>query len=283
MEFHQVIGLIICIGIALGIIIPIVATSVYPRKETNIIPELISSFIKQISLTSKELVYEKNYTVKPGLYLNVSVVGGGVSINSWDKEYVLVKIYKVPGFFNIKSLRENSGQEYSIEYNDTANTLYIEILGYSSEIYIPEKISSMTIYCSGGAIDLSISSTTLRHVYIDVSGGAIEAELSKLENVEAFFSVSGGALDVVLDFIEYSGGSKSSFIVSGGVLNAEIQLPRTTKVKVSGRYSGGITSVELNYERIGANYVDEGYDGAGSKFYLEYRVSGGIANIGIKK
>ncbi len=282
MEIYQIMGLIICTGVLLGIIVPIVATSLYPRKE-NVVPTIISSLLENIgTLGSRELVIEKNFTVKPEMYLNISIAGGGVDVSTWRQRYVLVKVYKPSILWGLSTERGYSGN-YTIEYDDSKNVLYISLIGYSAEIYLPENLGAIHIDCSGGAVDLSVSSSTLNTINIIVSGGAVNAELEGLKNTNVSFRVSGGVIDSSLKYIEYNGLSKALFKISGGVLNTEIKLPITTKVKILGRYTGGITNTSIDDERVGKTYIDEYYDESQSKFYLEYTVSGGIANIGIER
>ncbi|MFZ0453817.1 MAG: DUF4097 family beta strand repeat-containing protein [Ignavibacteriaceae bacterium] len=191
-------------------------------------------FVSYSNLFGKDLkiIEERTFSISPGNNLKLDVTSGGVSITSWDKDQVYIKILG------------NEKAEEKIKFRFFNDDSKVELIAkrkgffswFSSgiklhyEIKVPSKFN-INVETGGGGIYTANISGDLN---LSTSGGSI-----KFENVEGEFDVStsGGSITG----INFKGNLDAS--TSGGGLNFT-----GSDSKIKAETSGG--SISLDYSGV---------------------------------
>jgi len=279
----DVLGILVVLGIIIGIVAPFIGfSSIETRVSGWSLEELLKNIPIPFIHIYKELVEEYNFIIRDNLNIVVYVESGGLRFIERKRDEANVKVYefKFPWIMGIPSERY-----FNINYDEDSNTLCIDVKGYEVELYLPtELVGNITLEVISGGIEVDEASlTSLKVLNIKARGGALDLNLKNLGNVESYIDVHGGAIDAELKYSEFTGKALSTIIISGGVIDLDVSLPHEVKVKVDGEVNGGITSVEVNGVNVSGSFTEEGYSEAKGKLHLTYRISGGVADIGIHK
>ena len=180
-----------------------------------------------------QTIEERTFSISPGKNLKLDVTSGGVSVTSWDKDQVYIKILG------------NDKAEEKIEFRFYNDDDKVELIAkrkhwlfdwFSSgiklhyEVKVPEKFN-IKVETGGGSI---YTADVAGDLNLSTSGGSIT-----FENVEGEFDVStsGGSITGT----NFKGNLNAS--TSGGSLNF-----KGTDSKIKAETSGG--SITLDYEGI---------------------------------
>ena len=279
----DILGILIVLGIVIGIVVPFIGLSnIETRASGWSLEELLKNIPIPFIHVHKELVKEYNFIVRGNLSIVAYVEGGGLRFIEKGGNEANVKVYE----FKFPWIMGISGEKYfNVNYDEDTNTLYMDVKGYEVELYLPTNlVGNITLEVIGGGVEVDEASlTNLKVLNIKARGGALDLNLKNLGNVESYIDVRGGAIDAELRYSEFTGEALSIIIISGGVIDLDVSLPHEVKVKVDGEVSGGIASIEVNGVNVSGSFTEKGYGEAKGKLHLTYRISGGVADIGIHK
>ena len=178
-----------------------------------------------------KVIEEKTFQIQPGKNLKVDASSGGVSITSWDKNEVYVKILgneKTEDKMEFKFKNDEDEVEVIAKRKSWLTGWFSSGIKLRIEITVPKKFNTK-IETSGGGINIQDVSGNL---YLSTSGGGIT-----FKNVSGKFNVStsGGGITG----INFQGDLDAS--TSGGGISLS---GRDSKIKAE--TSGG--SISLDYE-----------------------------------
>ena len=180
-----------------------------------------------------KVIEEKSFPISPGKNLKVDASSGGVSVTSWDKNEVYIKILgneKAEDKMKFKFYNDENKVEVIAKRKHWLFDWFSSGIKLHYEIKVPTNFN-VKVETSGGSVYTANISGDLN---ISTSGGSI-----KFENVDGVFdmSTSGGSISG----INFKGNLDAS--TSGGSLNLS---GSDSKIKAS--TSGG--GIYLDYEGI---------------------------------
>ncbi|WFO75011.1 hypothetical protein J4526_08035 [Desulfurococcaceae archaeon MEX13E-LK6-19] len=277
---QTIIGIFVLAGIIMGLLVPIVAivTGNYGTPLGRY--EWFHKFISWFNMT-KKLVETKEINVTDSVILDISTSSGAVRIVTSNTSQIIVKIYEIervlPLFF-----RTTGTEEYRIV--TTNNTVSISVEGYYLEVLVPDNITwSLVVNVAGGAVELDINAGRLTGVTATISGGVIDFKAVDIGVSNITLDIDGGVCNLDLKYREFTGSSKLSITVSGGVLDSTIKLSTRTKIAITGSITGGVETITVDNNKISLPYTEQGYNEASSKLNIALDISGGVADIEINR
>lgn len=237
-----------------------------------------------------QVIHEKTFRIEPGNDLRVKTSGGEVTITSWNKSEVYIKVLG------------NEKAREDIEYNFDHTNSYVELITESKssfnnwfggislkiEVRLPEKFNSK-VHTSGG--DLKLGGVEGDH-QLSTSGGDITC---KKFGGNLDLSTSGG------DIIMMDGAAKISASTSGGDIKLDyagenlgidlstsggdilVKLPSSFDASMELSTSGGDVSCNLtinNASKLSEHKIVADLNNGGKAFYAH--TSGGDINV-VKK
>ena len=267
---------------------------------------LFLTFIKSTFAGDLKVIKERTFQISPGKDLKVEASSGDVSVSSWDKNEVYIKILG----------NEKAEDKMKFEFYNDENKVEVvakgdhSLMGWFSggirlrfEIKVPIKFNEK-IHTSGGDVYTNNVSGNLN---ISTSGGDI-----KFNNVDGIFDVSTSGGDITgmnfqgdLDastsggdinlagsdskikastsggdiYLDYKGSNKGIDIsTSGG--DIQLKLPADFNAAAKMRTSGGEISCELtanNAKKISSSKFEADLNSGGNPLYVE--TSGGDINV----
>ena len=195
-------------------------------------------FILMVSYTNSfgkdlKIIEERTFSISPGNDLKLDVTSGGVSITSWDKDQVYIKIVgneKAKEKIKFSFYNDDSKVELIAKRKHWLFDWFTSGVKLHYEVKVPEKFN-INVETGGGGIYTANISGDLN---LSTSGGSI-----KFENVDGVFDVStsGGSITG----INFKGNLDAS--TSGGGLNF---IGSDSKIKAE--TSGG--SISLDYSGV---------------------------------
>ena len=178
-----------------------------------------------------DVIEEKTFQIQPGKYLKVDASSGGVSITSWDKNEVYVKILgneKTKDKMEFKFKNDDDEVEIIAKKKNWLSDWFSNGFKLRIEITVPKNFNTK-VETSGGGISIEDVSGNIN---LSTSGGGITfKDVSGKFNV----STSGGGITG----INFHGNLDAS--TSGGGISLS---GRDSKIKAE--TSGG--SISLDYE-----------------------------------
>ena len=204
-------------------------------KKTTILSFIFVLLVSYTNLLGKDLkiIEERTFSISPGNDLKLDVTSGGVSITSWDKDQVYIKILgneKAEEKIEFRFYNDDSKVELIAKRKGGFFNWFSSGIKLRYEIKVPEKFN-INVETGGGGIYTANISGDLN---LSTSGGSI-----KFENVEGEFDVStsGGSITG----INFKGNLDAS--TSGGSLNFT-----GSDSKIKAETSGG--SISLDYSGV---------------------------------
>ncbi len=193
---------------------------------------LIAAFVNTYSENLK-LIEERTFQIQPGKDLNVDASGGGVSISSWDKNEVNVKIFgneNTKDKMEFKFKNDDDKVEVIAKRKNWLTNWFSNGTKLKIEITVPKNFNTK-VKTGGGGINVQDING---NIYLSTSGGGIT-----FKDVSGKFNVytSGGGITG----INFDGDLDAS--TSGGGISLS---GRDSKIKAE--TSGG--SISLDYEGV---------------------------------
>ena len=184
-----------------------------------------------------QLIQEKTFSISPGNNLFVDITSGDVTITSWDKAEVYVKI-----FGNENAMEK---MEFILEGNEEM----VKVIG--------KKKSSISSWFSNVSVEVEIKVPAEFNLNVNTSGGDIKyGGISG----QAELNTSGGNVwgEKFMGFLNIStSGGDISLIGSDTKINAEtsggdivVKLPEEFKASMELSTSGGDVSCSLNMSNV---------------------------------
>ena len=178
-----------------------------------------------------KVIEEKTFQISPGKDLSVKTSSGGVSISSWDKNEVYIKILgnkKAEDKMKFDFYNDENKVEMTAKRKHGLFDWFSSGIKLHYEIKVPVKFNVKVETSGGGVYATNISG----NLNVSTSGGSI-----KFENVNGTFdmSTSGGSITA----INFQGNLDAA--TSGGSLNL---IGKDSKIKAT--TSGG--GISLDYE-----------------------------------
>ncbi len=279
---QTIIGIFVLAGIIMGLLVPIIAiaTGNYGAPPGMGDYEWLHKLVSWFN-TTKKLAGTRKINVTGPVALDISTSSGAVRIVTSNTSQIIVKIYEIervlPLFF-----RTTGTEEYNIV--TTNNTVTISVEGYYLEVLVPDNITwSLVVNVAGGAVELDVNASRLTEVTATISGGVIDFNAIDIGVSNITLDIDGGVCNLDLEYREFTGSSKLSITVSGGVLDSTIKLSTGTKIAVTGSITGGVGTINVDNNRISLPYTEQGYSEASSKLNMALDISGGVADIEINR
>jgi DUF4097 and DUF4098 domain-containing protein YvlB len=234
-----------------------------------------------------QVIHEKTFPIEPGKDLRVKTSGGDVTVTSWNKSEVYIKVLG------------NDNARDDIDYNFSNTDSYVELITESKssfgkwfggislkiEVIVPEKFNAK-IHTSGG--DLKLGGIAGDH-QLSTSGGDIVCK--KFGGI-LDLSTSGGDITLM------GGGAKISASTSGGDIKLDyegenigidlstsggdilVKLPSSFDAAMELSTSGGDVSCNLtlnNASKLSEHKIVADLNNGGNEFYAH--TSGGDIDV----
>ncbi len=277
-------------------------------KKITILSFIFILLVAYTNLFGRELkiIEERTFSISPGNNLKLDVTSGGVSITSWDKDQVYIKILgneKAEEKIKFRFYNDDNKVELIAKRKGGFFNWFTSGIKLHYEIKVPEKFN-INVETGGGGIYTANISGDLN---LSTSGGSI-----KFENVEGEFDVStsggsitgnnfkgnldastsGGGLNFTGSdskikaetsggsiYLDYSGINKGIYLsTSGGGIR--IMLPENFNAAAKLSTSGGGISCELtanNARKISRTKFVADLNNGGNPLYAE--TSGGSITV----
>jgi len=204
-------------------------------KHVTVLTFILILLVSYTNSFGKDLktIEERTFSISPGNDLKLDVTSGGVSITSWDKDQVYIKILgneKAEEKIKFRFYNDDSKVELIAKRKGGLFNWFSSGIKLHYEIKVPSKFN-INVETGGGGIYTANISGDLN---LSTSGGSI-----KFENVEGEFDVStsGGSITGT----NFKGNLDAS--TSGGGLNFT-----GSDSKIKAETSGG--SIFLNYSGV---------------------------------
>ncbi len=252
------------------------------------------------------VIEERTFQIAPGKDLKVETSGGGVTITSWDKNEVYIKILgneKAEDKMKFKFYNDEDRVELIAKRKNWLFDWFTSGIRLHYEIKVPAKFN-VKVETSGGSVSTSDISG---NIDLSTSGGSINFEnvIGKLDMSTSGGSITGtdfkGNLDASTSggSVNLKGGdSKIKATTSGGSISLDydgenkgiylstsgggirIMLPENFNASAKMYTSGGRVSCNLtanNAKKISSTKFEADLNNGGNPLYAE--TSGGSINV----
>jgi len=243
-----------------------------PELLSNVLEGVISSFEINLkpSLISKkrELYLENEIKYWENTYLKIELNGGVLDITEGGRGYL--RVWKTG----------RKDPDIDIEYENTA--IKFEMNNGYFELIVPyNKTKKLYINTNGGIIKAKLDNLTEN--ILEISGGYINQEISTNKPLISNIRMDGGVANQYIKIDGYSGETELDNIINGGVYRGILEICEDIKLSVKADKFGGLSKIELNGERVSDHYMDDGFNDATSKLYLNLELNGGVSSIDIRR
>jgi len=248
----------------IGDIVGSIASTVSSIVESIVEPlASLGEVVSEAASRDRRLVYSESFTGVRGL--SVDITGGYFKAVTARGGEARVSVYE--------SLRDGKCR-YNVDLRD--GILGVDASGCIVEVSIPEvELDVVEASVSGGYTALSLASGAKR-VECVLSGGLLEVDLGSMAASTVELSVSGGKMRANLSYRAYEGSSRVNLDLAGGLLEAEMKVPKGVRVDYKVDRIGGWATVSVDRE------LQETEKAVG-RLEVDINVTGGLARVEIKR
>ena len=223
----------------------------------------LGEVVSEAASRDRRLVYSESFTGVRGL--SVDITGGYFKAVTARGGEARISVYE--------SLRDGKCR-YNVDLRD--GILMVDASGCIVEVSIPEvELDVVEASVSGGYTALSLTRGAKR-VSCVLSGGLLEVDLGNMAASTVELSVSGGKMRVNLSYRVYEGSSRVNLDLAGGLLEAEMKVPKGVRVDYKVDRIGGWATVSVDREL-------QEIEKAVGRLEVDISVTGGLARVGIKR
>jgi len=124
----------------------------------------------------------------------------------------------------------------------------VDLSGCEAYITLPKtRLDKLSADVSGGIVELEIA-TGVKNASLDVEGGAVKLNISELQDSNISIDVSGGVVEAKLNYSAFTGESRITTEMSGGVMKIDVEVHKNTTVNVIQKGVGGYTDIDIDEE-----------------------------------